>query len=273
MSSIQSFRSAMTSDRAKKILPIVAAAIILLIAAFVLYVLLITPSKQPYRDALSQYKNVYNANVTLINSGKALNASTATDDQFTMGIKNSQTALSNLKTENQELAKQTVLTSGQGKTLYDAFSQKLEDYIAYNANIIASIAKVRPVIYQCNQTMAGLSESEASVAAIRTCVATLQQIENVPDDDYKAVVTGFAVDYTNLANVMENIVALKDPKGADAAQYQAYTNQRTDILNDLNTTSTTFSKNLQTHQQAVDITATAKALDDYLSHKSSVFSF
>lgn len=273
MSSIQSFRSAMTSDRAKKVLPMVAAGIILLIAALVVYVLLVTPSKQPYRDALSQYKNVYNANVALINSGKALNASNATDEQFTASVKDVQTALTNLKTENEELSKQTVLTTGKGKTLYTDFSQKLEQYIAYNANILASIEKVRPVIYDCNNKMAGITESQASVDAIHACTTNLEQIPNIPDDDYQAVVKGFVADYTNLASVTESMIALKDPKGADSAQYQALSNQRTDILNDLNTTSTTFSKNLQTHQQAVDITDTAKALDDYLTNKSSVFSF
>ena len=263
----------MTSDRAKKILPIIAVALIVLLAAFVAYVLLVTPSKQPYREALSEYKNVYNANLAVINSGKALNASNATNDQFAANAKDVQTALSNLKTENQALGKQSVLTSGKGKELYDAFSQKLAEYIAYNTNVLNSIEKVRPVIYECNQSMGSVTETEASVIAIQTCSSNLQKIENIPDDDYKTVVAGFITDYNNLATVTQNIVALPDPKGADKAQYTALTNQRTDVLTDLNSTSTTFSKNLQVHQQAVDITDAAKALDDYLSKKASVFSF
>lgn len=263
----------MTSDRAKKILPIVAVAIIVLLAAFVTYVLLVTPSKQPYRDALAQYKSVYNANVALISSGQAMNSSSATNEQFEANIKNTQAALANLKTENQALGKEAVLTSGEGKRLYDAFSQKLAEYIAYNTNVLNSIEKVRPVIYQCNQSMGSVTETEASVVAIQTCSTNLQNIENIPDDDYKAVVAGFINDYNNLASVTQSIVALPDPKGADKAQYTALTNQRTDVLNDLNTTSTTFSKSLQTHQQAVDITDSAKALDDYLNKKASVFSF
>lgn len=271
MSVVTSVRNAVSSDRAKKIIPIVAVAIVLLIAAFVVYVFAVTPSKQPYRDALTQYRNVYNANIAVINTGKALNANSATIQQFETNIKNSQTSLTNLKNENDALGKQAVLQSGKGAELYAAFSAKLQDYIAYNTNILASIEKVRPAIYSCTQDMTNITESQASVDAIHACITTLQQVDNVPDADYKALVSNFMSDYTKLADVTVSIIALPDPKGADSAQYQALTNQRTDILDDLNSVSTTFSKNLQAHQQEVDITASAKALDDYLNHKASIF--
>lgn len=257
---------------AKKTLVIIGGVVVLLLFAFLTYNVLITPYKQPYRDALSQYKNVYNANITFSNSGAALSSSTATEQQFASNIKNTQAALAAITTETTALGKKTVLTDGQGKSLYDTFTTKLQAYTTYNTAVIGSIQKVRPIVYGCSQKMATITENAAGAQTIQGCADALAQVEAVPDADYAALATSFQGAYADLATVLSKIALLADPKGADAAQYKTLTDERTTILETMNTISTTFSKNLQTHRNAVDITDAAKALDDYLSQKSSIFS-
>jgi hypothetical protein len=256
---------------AKKAFAIIGGAAALLLFAFLTYNVLITPYKQPYRDALSHYKNVYNANVAFSNSGAALSSSTATEQQFATNIKNTQAALAAITTETEALGKQKVLVEGEGKSLYDAFTTKLQAYTTYNTAVISSIQKVRPIVYDCSQKMATITENAVGAQTIQACADALAQVENVPDPDYATLATSFQATYADLAAVLGKIALLTDPKGADAAQYKVLSDDRTAILDTMNTVSTAFAKSLQAHRTAADITDAAKALDDYLSQKSSIF--
>lgn len=259
------------SPKVKKYAPYAGAGIVLIIAALVAYAVAVGPSKAPYQDALRQFKNVYNANVSFSKIGQTLGTTTATSEQFQANIKNAETALQALQSETEGLGKKTVMQEGEGKQHYDAFYAKLQDYAAYNKAILTSISTVRPVIYICSQTASTITEDPSSANALRTCAQNLDGLETVPDKDYDALVTSFAASYAKLATNLEASIALKDPKGADKATQSTLEDERSAILEDLSTASSDLSKNLQTHRAEVDITDTAKALDDYLSRKSRLF--
>jgi len=237
----------------KRVLIIIVAIVGVIAAGLLIYAALVSPSKQPYRDALAKFKVVYNANVTFTNSGSSLGTTTATDEQFSANIKKSEAALETLKTETAALAKQPVLTEGEGKARYDAFATQLKAYAAYNTSILDSIEMVRPVIFECSRTTASIRNDEATAQAFRACAAKLGGLTTVPDTDYQTLVVSFKASYEALA---ENL-------GDE--------DEQTRILGDLTTANTTLSKNLQKHRAEVDITATAKALNDYLDKKASIF--
>jgi len=271
MKSLPLFNINTATPRAKKWLLFAGISVVVLLGIFMVYAILVTPSKQPYRDALAEYKNVYNANVAVMVAGTSLNASTATDQQFAKSTEAVKTALTALKTENEALGKKTVLTSGEGKAQYDVFTNKLTAYLAFNTDMLTSMQKVRPVIFACSQNMANISENTAGVAAMQACSTSLIALESVPNNDYQALVQTSQKLYADFAINLQAKANLKDANGADSAQAKILSDEQDKILEELNTASKTFSTDLQAHKQTVDITDAAMALDRYLSDKSNIF--
>ena len=270
MSSTVSLRSNLLNSRTKQVLFVVGVIAAVLAVAFMIYAILVTPSRQPYRDALAQYKNVYNANIVVITRGTSLNASGATDEQFTKATEAVKTALTSLEKENEALGKESVLVSGEGKSQYDSFTKKLAAYIAFNNDMVRSMQTVRPVIFACSGSMSNITEDASGASAARTCATNLDALETVPNDDYQQLVDTSQGLYNELADTIQAKAALADPDGADSVRASSLDDEQSQIIEALNTASTTFSTNLQKHKQAVDITDAAMALDKYLSKKSSI---
>lgn len=271
MNSTEQKYSTGLSDRTKNMLVIIGSLGAIIIGALLIYGILVTPAREPYRDALTQYENVARTNGSLTAAGANLSANTATDEQFAKNIEVAQKALASVKIENEALGKESVLTSGEGKALYNAFSQKLHTYMTYNDHVLSSMLKVRPVLYECNQKMTGLTESEESVTALRACAEKFGAVEDVPDADYKLLASSFDQGYVRLASILEQIVTLKDPKGADKAQYDALVNQRTEAIEALSAISGDFSSDVREHRNAVSVTDVSDKLEAYLEAKSRIF--
>ncbi len=252
-------------------LVIVAIIGAILIGALLIYGILVTPARQPYRDALTQYENVNRANDAVNAAAASLNASTATDEQFKKNVEAAQTALASLKTENDALAKQEALKDGEGKEAYKVFDAKLKEYIAYNQNVLDSMLKVRPVLFECNQKGTNISEDEASVSGIRTCAANLGSIENVTNSDYKNLATDLKEGYGSVANILAQIVALPDPEGADKARHDELVNELSQATDELSVSSTEFTKSIQQHRNQVLPVNASKPLESYLNDKSRIF--
>lgn len=255
------------SYRTKKVLVVTGAIVAALLLAFMVFAILVTPLRQPYRDALAQYNNVIHAGALLGAAGSSLNASGATDEQFNKNIDTARNFVNSLKTENQALGKEAVLTTGEGKVLYDAYNAKLQAFITYNTNVLAAMQKVRPVLVLCSQSMTNVSEDAKAAAAVRTCSDKLNALGGIPDADYTQLVVSFQTEYAKLATILEQL-ATTDP--ADTAVVQDLTQQRTDTLTAINTASTTFSENVQSTRKTILTTDTQQKLEDYLKSHSSV---
>lgn len=239
----------------KRIVAYALFILALIVGAFMIYGVIMYPTKQPYRDAKAAYQTVYNDNVAFTQKGMSINATKATEAAFKENIAATHTALETLKADTKKLGDQAVLKDGEGKAKYEAFSKKLDTYATYNANILTSIEVLRPALLECSNAMAGAAASEKTVAALKDCSAKLQQLadENkVPDADYRSMAVSFAGIYGNLAEATTD-------------------STREDLVNELTTASNTFTKDLSASRAKVDITETAKALDDYLSAKSRLF--
>lgn len=254
------------TTRIKKAIPVIAVIALVLIAVLAVYAIMVGPSKQPYRSALSQYQNVYNANVAFTNAGAGINAGGASNEEFMKNITMLRSALKNLQTENTALGQTPVLTTGEGKELYMTFNATFERYATYNESVISSIEALRPVLFACSGKMTSITQDAAGAKALRDCAGEMQAVQSIPDKDYEQLAQAFIQSYTGAAEAIERAAATSD----EAAQTQA-TQARDAFVEDLNDATTTLSKNLQAGRAKVVITNAAMALDSFLKKKSSIF--
>ena len=77
--------------------------------------------------------------------------------------------------------------------------------------------------------------------------------------------------YEKQASILASIVALADPKGAQAAQRATYLQDLNDVATSTDITAT-FQKNLASHRQSVLPVDAGRALETYLQDKSRIFS-
>ncbi len=261
------------SSKTKQILGGIAGVFALLLGAVLIYSVLVTPERQPYRDALAQYRQVYDANVAFTNAAIALNGAVSTEEQVAANKQAIETTKKTLQTQTDALGTQPVLTKAEGKDLYDAFASKLKEYIAYNEGVLEARQKVRPVLTgtDCTQALASEDSYADKVTAVKSCADKFKALENINDPDYQTLVDSYTKKIAQLVGIFESIAALKDTAGADSARLDELVTQHDDILAEIEKVNTTFATNLQSNKAKVDITASAQALDQYLTRKSSVF--
>lgn len=249
----------------KKPFVFVLAAGVIIIAALLVYGILVTPVRQPYRDALTQYKNVDTA---LTRTNISLNAGTANDEEFAKGVTAVKAAWASLKLENEALAKEAVLAEGEGKQLYEAYSKDIQAYISYNTDVVVSMEKVRPVFLKCTVERSSLTPDATSAQAMRTCALDVQKAANVPDADYKRFAEDLTGVYGRLATIFESMQVVTD---TNSAQYQELVQQWNQAVEQFSEASTTFSKNVQQQRKKILVTSSAHELKTYLEDKSRVF--
>jgi len=241
------------------------AAALAIICGLLVYGILVTPARQPYRDAQAQFQNVDNA---LGRTNISLNASEATDEEFAQGITAVRAAFVSLEKENEALGDESVLKEGEGKALYDAYNEDLKRFIAYNTNVIDSMEKLQPVLRKCSTEMQTVKANAEGAAVVRACAVEMQAVSDAPDEDYAQLATAFAAKYDELATILDQMAGIAD---TNSAEYAALSTQREAVLEDFSTASSTFTKNVQQRRTAVLATDSAKALHDYLEAKSRVF--
>lgn len=241
---------------------------VVLIGILLIYGILVTPARQPYRDALAQYNNVNNA---LSGTNIGLNTSTADDEQFDQNVAAVQAAFASLEKENEALAKQEVLTTGEGKELYDAYSERIVAYIDYNKDVITSIQTVRPILQECSGAMDSVTENNEGGKILRECAKKTESVSDIPDADYKQLIESFHENYAALATIFEQLDELSDPDGADAARKAELEEERDQVMKNFETAGATFSSDIQVHRKQLLTTDTAAELKSYLSDKSKIF--
>lgn len=257
--------------RTKNMLVIMGIIGSIIIGALLIYGILVTPSRQPYRNALTQFENVMKANARLTAAGTSLNAANASGEDFEKAIQAAQLTIKSLRTENEALAKEGVLQDGEGKAKYEAYNKKLQEYMTYNENILTSMLKVRPVLVECNKDMTDTTVSAESIAALRDCGRHLGELKKVADADYRQLAGAFEQDYNNLADVLEEYAALLDPRGADKPQADVLAVRRDEAMEQLSFTTEQFKKDLQVSRKQILATDSEKKLSDFLKAKSRIF--
>ena len=248
----------------KKYLIIIAAVGLALIGALLVYGIMVTPARQPYRDALTQYENTNNA---LSRTSVSVNSGTASDEEFAKNIEAVQKTLVSLETENDALAKEAVLKDGEGKRLYDAYNEDIKAYVAYNRDVLTSMAKVRPVLYKCT------AESSETVSAedaktMQDCADAMNAAKDVPDADYKEYAEAVAKNYAARAALFAQMAAATD-RQSDA--YGELVTQYSQTIESFSEASTAFAKNVQQTRKQILNTSSARDLKAYLEDESRIF--
>lgn len=259
------------SYRTKRTLAIIGVIGAAIMTVVFVYAALVAPAKQPYRAALAQYENVGKANALLTTTGSSLNPVNASDEAFEKNIKTAQEALTMLRQEQKLLGHQEVLKLGEGKALYDAFDAKMQPYMDYNEDVLASMLKVRPALRTCNEDMGSLSGDEQSIAVVNTCIEALAKVGTVPDVYYNTMITSFIADYTRLVKNLESTAVLVDPEGADGARATELEEERSDIVTSLKQAGTAFTTDTQNHRRELLTTDTSQKLKEYLRKASALF--
>lgn len=249
----------------KKTLVIIVAIGLAIVTGLLIYGILVTPARQPYRDALVQYTNT---NTALSRTNVSINSSTASDEEFEKSIDTAKASLESLETENEALAKQAVLTEGEGKALYVAYDKDLKTYVTYTSDVLESMRKVRPVLHDCSAQMGTVTASAEGASVMRTCANKMQAASDVPDADYKQLAVAFQKHYSDLAATFEQMAATAN---TSSAEYQSLSSQRDEIVENFSEASTEFSKNVQQHRKEILSTRTANDLKVYLEEKSRIF--
>lgn len=249
----------------KKPLIIVITIGLVVITALLIYGILVTPARQPYRDALAQYNNT---NAALSRTNVSLNAGGASDEEFEKGLEAVKASFVSLDTENKALSKTTVLTDGEGKALYVKYDKDLKAYATYNTNVLESMKKVRPVLHSCSAAMDEVTVDAQGAGVIRACADKMQAATDVPDEDYKKLAEDFQKSYAELATILEQMASISDK---NSAEYQQLSEQRSEIVNNFSEASTAFSKSVQAKRKAILSTSSANDLKVYLEEKSRVF--
>ncbi len=261
------------SSKTKQILVGVAGVFALLLGALLIYSVLVTPERQPYRDALAQYKQVYDANVAFTSAAIALNGTLGSEEQLKANTDEIEKAKTNLEAQTKALGTQPVLTEGEGKELYDTFAKKIKEYIAYSENTLESRQAVRPILSgaDCSQALASQDSYADKVDAVKACADKFKTIGTVSDADYQTLVDVYANKTAQLVVIFESIAEIEKAQEPDTVRQDELVAEHDDVLAEIEEANKAFATGLQTNKSKVDITASAQALDNYLTRKSSVF--
>ncbi len=249
---------------------VIAGAVILLIVAAVLaFSQLGSASREDYISAGETYSSVSsansiaNTNISILNSG----IGTDTDAKFNEEYQNAESALADLKTKNEEFGKEKAFNVGEGKTIYDEFDKKLNEFIAYAEEVIASAKAMRPAMVVCNKVNE-TTEAEARVVALKECATALDGVkDSISESNAKTYITALATEYSNYANVQEKINAMNDPYGDQFEEYKTLREQRTATQTKINDVRSDYSSANLARNKEVSPKDAADALRDFLNKK------
>jgi hypothetical protein len=246
--------------------PVVISLVVglIVITCLLIYGILVTPARQPYRDALTQLNNV---DAALGQTNVSLNSSKATDEEFAKNVDAVRAAFTSLQKENTALGKEAVLTNGEGKTLYVAYNKDLQKYTVYNTAVLTSLVKVRPVLQDCSAKMGKVSANTEGATVMAVCATNMQNASDVPDADYRQLAEAFQTNYADLAATFNSLANTP----ANSPEWQQLAAKRDKIIQNLSDISTTFSNNVQQHRNEILMTSSATDLKSYLEDKSRIF--
>lgn len=250
----------------KKALIITLGVGLMLIGALLVYGILVTPARQPYRDALTQYENT---NTALSRTSISVNASAASEEEFKKGIEAVRASLQSLEVENEALGKEAVLSTGKGKELYDAYNKDVQRYVTYNSDVVASMEKIRPVLMKCALKSDATTITPGDAERMSVCAEDMRTLGDIPNEDYAALAGSLEEIYAALADIFGRMVAGPETTGNQSSQ--ALLNEWNQQNEAYSEASTTFSKNVQAERKEILSTRSATDLKVYLEDESRIF--
>jgi len=253
------------------IISCVVGALVLIGVTIAILIAVFSVSKKDYSAALTQYNAVSEANYTLSSKLSTLHygVSSTTDTSFDNDADAAKKAIADVKSKNADLAKSKAVSIGDGATKYKAFDTKLQTYLAYNSDLLASLQSARNAASTCDNADSSSGSISAIKSAIDTCVAALDKVSSVADADVKAFMSKIKDEYTKLSSIISQLAAITDPYGKQYDQYRSLRDQMYAASDNITNAQTDFSSNLQKHIDASSPKDAADALSKYLEDKST----
>lgn len=247
------------------IIGIIAGVVILAVIAVLVYLSMTSVSKQDYAAAADQYNEVRSSSAALSREVSGLSRSaTASDATFDEAAKTVEEALATIKNENEELGKLKAVKVGEGKKLYDTFDQKLDAYLAYAQELLATVKDVRPALVKCDE-VGDTTAADARVAALKACSEAFNQVGDLPNAEFKAYANVLKTEYANYATTYEKMNALSNPFGANYDEYRDLRDQMTESQSKIRDANKTFSDAVRARDDELSVKDSADTLAKYLN--------
>ena len=253
---------------------IIAAVVVLLVIIVTVILATMSVSKSDYREALNKYEDLRTANSKLTTNVSRLSytISSGTDTTFKNNIEAVEDGLDTVKAENEELGKLKAVKTGEGAKAYEAFDKKLEGYLSYSNNLVASIKNLREPLLACNEATKGVSASRdrsAISAVIKSCTDKIDSVKSVPDPDMKAFIEALKTSLKELDTVVSELGGITDPYGAQYEQYKSLRDRTTKVQENLRNASKDLSSNLEKRDKDTSPKEESLALSELLVEKAS----
>jgi len=253
---------------------IIAAVVLVLIIIVTVIVASMSVSKSDYREAYNKYEDLRSANSKLTSNVSKLSytISSGTDTTFKNNIEAVEEGLDTVKTENEELGKLKAVKTGEGAKAYEAFDKKLDEYLSYSNNLVASIKNLREPLLACNEATKGVSSSQdrsAISAVIKSCTDKIDSVKSVPDPDMKTFIDALQASLQELDTIVGQLAGITDPYGAQYEQYKALRDKTTKVQSNLRDASKDLSSNLEKRDKDTSPKEESLALSELLVEKSS----
>lgn len=247
---------------------IVGGVVLLALIGTLLYISLMTVSKQDYRDAAVQFKTVSTAGSKLSSTVKAFSSASmsSSSNSNETTAKNAKDSVINIREKNAELRDFKAVRVGEGKELYTAFDSKLTAYLANADDIIISVEKVMPALTSCSSVNKA-TDRVAQLAAIKTCSTNLNSVKDIPNVEFKAFVDSVKDGYTKYIAIYESMSALTNPYGSQYEEYKTLRDESNAIQKSIQTASKTFTTDIEKRDNEVSVQASADALSAYLTEQ------
>lgn len=257
----------MGDAKKKKLIILIAAVVgglvVLGIIAFIVLGLLF-PSKADYRDAATQFNAVSSAYSDLNSDASKLQydvSGSTTDTEFTNDSEAVTKSLASFQDANKKLSGMKAVKSGDGKSLYATYEDKVTAFSTYATDLLASLKSFRPVAKACDDV--------STVTLLGECVTALNNVGDIPNADLKQLVTVMQTQYKAYQTVKTQIAAIKDPYGDQYEKYSALRDQGYDIQDKISSGSSDFSSNARKHADDIDPADAANALGAFLVKKAN----
>lgn len=252
------------------IVGIVAGVVILAVLAVTIFMALTAVSKDDYRAAAKQFNEVSRANSKLNTAASGLGGFAAgggsAQAKYEEALTNARESVDGLKTSNEELGKLKAVRVGEGADHYKAFDEKVDAYVQYATDLVASVEGIRPAMLACSEVPSA-ANNDARLVAIKACAADLGEVKDLPNADFTKFVSELKKGYDSYATIFEQMNALTSPSGAQRAQYMTLRTSLYEAQDGITAASKEFSAALNASDDKHSVKDTAKVLADFLNEQ------
>lgn len=273
IASVPVAQQSLPGDNKKKFIligAVVAGLAVLGLIAFLVSTLFSAPSKDDYREALSQFNTVSAANSALnLNASNLVRGiASGTDAEFKTNVEAFDDRLAKVKEENEKLGKLKATRHGESGTLYKAFNEKLKAYTSFAEDLKASAVSARPAMMTCSEATRA-SDASARVAGLKECSEAIGGVSEIPVKPLETYMSVLKTKYAELAGVLESISKISNPyASANYDNYKALRDKTYTIQNDISNASKAYREGVDKLEDEVSPKETAGAFADYIQDQA-----